>query len=240
MSAMAHRLEYLLAKTTRPLSFVVFVPDWRKPLAENQAVMEASKYLRNHFVVRGRAHDYVRGNQHLAEQHGGEERFFTLPFDTHVYLLQNDEGAAKWPATPQFVEELKSAMENPFVSQRREREGGAGDGNRGRQHDRNSNDGRDRYHSADRAYDRRRDQSTDRRRDYSTDRARDQSRDRYQHYQPRSESRDRDRDWDRGVDRRERGVGGGHISESLQARLGPKRKHDDDDGGAGDDKRVHH
>jgi phosphorylated CTD-interacting factor 1 len=96
MDQMARHLMVVLESSDRPLSFVVFVPDWRQPLLEAQRIMEASRFLRDQLVLKGRQHWYVVGHQHQADERA-DDRFFELPMDTHIYVLQNDAGAAKWP-----------------------------------------------------------------------------------------------------------------------------------------------
>lgn len=82
----------LLEATDRPLSFVVFGPDWRHPLQPAQALMEKSRFLQVQIHVDGGDHAYVVGDQHLRE-----DRHFVLPFDTEIYILQNEAGAHRWP-----------------------------------------------------------------------------------------------------------------------------------------------
>lgn len=89
-----------------PLSFVVFVPDWRRPLQPAQVLMEASPYLRRNMLVSGRAHSYVIGDQHTSSR----DRHFVLPFDTRIYCLQNAAGAARWPSDDAFEAALMGAF----------------------------------------------------------------------------------------------------------------------------------
>lgn len=90
-----------------PLSFIVFVPDWRTPLQPAQEFMEHNKFLRADIAVKGNEHSYVVGDQHIP----GRERYFLLPFTTHVYVLQNDAGHAKWPPTGENLQLLRAALE---------------------------------------------------------------------------------------------------------------------------------
>jgi phosphorylated CTD-interacting factor 1 len=109
MDQMAVQLMQHLQQSERPLSFVVFVPDWRKPLLEAQRLMEGSRFLRDDIVLPGRRYRYVVGHQHQADQRA-DERYFVLPMDTHLYVLQNAAGAAKWPCEG-VLRELVQEME---------------------------------------------------------------------------------------------------------------------------------
>jgi phosphorylated CTD-interacting factor 1 len=121
MENTAKWVETLLQSSKLPLSFVVCVPDWRTPLQPAQQRMESSSFLRDHFVAEGKKHAYVVGHQHLpgGERHptrghhstGSYDRMFVLPFKTHVYILQNEAGAAKWPLTPKILAEMQNALE---------------------------------------------------------------------------------------------------------------------------------
>ena len=107
MDKMAIRLEKLLSQSQLPLSFVVFVPDWQTPPADFIIQMGKSKFLRSDFVLKGRQYSYVSGNQHHTSE---EDRFFILPMDTHLYILQNDAGNKKWPVTKEKVQLFENSL----------------------------------------------------------------------------------------------------------------------------------
>eukprot|EP01124_Arcella_intermedia_P004719 TRINITY_DN12702_c0_g1_i3.p1 TRINITY_DN12702_c0_g1~~TRINITY_DN12702_c0_g1_i3.p1 ORF type:complete len:860 (+),score=194.93 TRINITY_DN12702_c0_g1_i3:17-2596(+) len=93
ITAMAEHLEHLLSSSSEPLSFVVFVPDWRDPLTPGLHMMEQSRYLVTDFVLEGnKSYVYVVGKQHEEK-----ERYFSLPIDTHLYFMQNEAGRVKFP-----------------------------------------------------------------------------------------------------------------------------------------------
>ena len=85
----------LLEKAEEALSFIVFVPDWRKPLQAAQALMEESKWTRTHFVAEGGKHAYIVGDQHLKAL-GSKKDHLVLPFATRVYVLQNEKAIERW------------------------------------------------------------------------------------------------------------------------------------------------
>jgi phosphorylated CTD-interacting factor 1 len=107
LQKMAEQLDALLEASQEPLSFVVFVPDWRDPISPGLLVLEASKFLRGDFVIKGRSYEYVIGHQHNEIV---KKRYWKLPFDTHLYVLQNAAGSEKWPATPEFLQKFKDSL----------------------------------------------------------------------------------------------------------------------------------
>lgn len=111
----------------RPVLFVINVPEWRTPPAEYHLALEASAYTRYHFCAPGGKHFYVCGDQHttrcsksygaLVDARGG--RFYTVPHGTHVYIVANDSGYAKYlrgsmAYTEEAADELLQAMMNPL------------------------------------------------------------------------------------------------------------------------------
>lgn len=94
MEKMAMHVVNLLQSSQEPLSFVVIVPDWRLPLSQYQENIENSIFLRDSIVLKGSEHLYNVGDKQLQSE---EKQKFVVPFDTHFYILQNDQGAIKYP-----------------------------------------------------------------------------------------------------------------------------------------------
>eukprot|EP00501_MAST-03F_sp_TOSAG23-6_P001803 GSMAST32.ASY1.ANO1.1881.1 assembled CDS len=109
MDRMAERIDVLLEQSQRPLSFIVFVPDWYDPPLPAKITMEKSKFLRADLVAPGNGHTYVVGLQHkpLAQ---GRKRYYKVPHGTHLYWMQNDAGFAKWPPTKEKLAKLQKAL----------------------------------------------------------------------------------------------------------------------------------
>jgi phosphorylated CTD-interacting factor 1 len=107
MHKMAQHLEEILGDSEEPLSFIVFVPDWRDPVSPGLEVMETSPYLRAEFVLKGKSYTYVVGHQHNEIV---AKRYWKIPFDTHLYVLQNEAGSQKWPATEEFIQKFKDIL----------------------------------------------------------------------------------------------------------------------------------
>lgn len=106
MDAMVTHFEGLLTRSTEPLSFVVFVPDWREPETPALTRMESSRFLREQLHVTAFEHEYRSGSQHLCKR---EEMSYRAVHGTAVLFLQNDAGFAKWGPTPERLSELTAA-----------------------------------------------------------------------------------------------------------------------------------
>lgn len=95
MEQMRVHLETLMSSSERPLSFLVMVPRWEHPMTPCiQRIREnKSGFLRRIIVLPQNEHIFLDGFQHCLR---------VLPFrpvhDTLTFVLQNDAGAAKWPA----------------------------------------------------------------------------------------------------------------------------------------------
>jgi hypothetical protein len=74
----------------RPLSFVVIVPGWLED--EGYNLMSTSKVKRAHWIVAKEEHGFCDGAQHQRR-----DRFRASPYDTAIFVLQNDAGSRKWP-----------------------------------------------------------------------------------------------------------------------------------------------
>lgn len=124
----AQRLFLLLnGSGTGPLSFVLFVPDWEGAgglaLLDGQAF---ARYRRTHsrdtpyLLALGQDHHYVSGIQFFAD--AGDDaarRYYVVPHNTRVYVLQNDAGAERWPFTLEREEQLLARLRPPPVRRKR-------------------------------------------------------------------------------------------------------------------------
>lgn len=66
MEAMVDHFERLLAQSTKPLSFIVFVPEWRDPTPVATLHMENSRFKRKQVLIPAFEHEYRSGLQHVA------------------------------------------------------------------------------------------------------------------------------------------------------------------------------
>ena len=64
MDATIVHFERLLEDTLEPLSFIVFLPEWREPAPPALLKLEASRWKRRQLVVPALEHEYRHGFQH--------------------------------------------------------------------------------------------------------------------------------------------------------------------------------
>ncbi|XP_041096389.1 mRNA (2'-O-methyladenosine-N(6)-)-methyltransferase-like [Polyodon spathula] len=106
MDAMVSHFEDLLERSSEPLSFIVFVPEWRDPPTPALTRMESSRFKRHQLTVPAFEHEYRSGSQHTCKR---EEMYYKAVHGTAVLFLQNSAGFAKWEPTAERVQELQAA-----------------------------------------------------------------------------------------------------------------------------------
>ncbi|XP_033626518.1 mRNA (2'-O-methyladenosine-N(6)-)-methyltransferase-like [Asterias rubens] len=105
MESMVAHFERLLAGTCDPLSFIVFIPEWRNPPTAALVNMEKSRFKRKQTTVTAFEHEYRSGAQHSCADN---EVYYRAVHGTAIFFLQNDAGYKLWPPTD---EKIKSLME---------------------------------------------------------------------------------------------------------------------------------
>ena len=65
MDSMVTHFERLLSESSEPLSFVVFIPEWREPAPPVLKRLEESSWKRRQVVVPTFEHEYRHGYQHI-------------------------------------------------------------------------------------------------------------------------------------------------------------------------------
>jgi len=117
-----HKLLVRAESEDRPMSFVVFVPDWSSPPADALAFMESEEcapFLKLNTVAKGSQHVYISGCQHMFDKGDAGERYYKPPHGTRAYVLQ----------TAAFVRENGSAVSESFEDDLLDKMAGrAGDG----------------------------------------------------------------------------------------------------------------
>ncbi|XP_068598718.1 mRNA (2'-O-methyladenosine-N(6)-)-methyltransferase [Brachionichthys hirsutus] len=106
MDAMVTHCEELLEKSSEPLSFIVFVPEWRDPVTPALTRMEGSRFLRHQLSIPAYEHEYRSGSQHICKR---DEMYHRAVHGTAVLFLQNDAGFMKWAPTPERLADLMGA-----------------------------------------------------------------------------------------------------------------------------------
>lgn len=68
MTAAFDHFERLLRDSNEPLSFIVFVPEWRNPTPPPLSKLEASIFKRHQVAVAPLEHEYRSGLQHICNK----------------------------------------------------------------------------------------------------------------------------------------------------------------------------
>ncbi|KAH8300541.1 hypothetical protein KR018_011962 [Drosophila ironensis] len=105
-------IDKLLTDTMEPLSFIVFLPEWK-----SISKLDDSMYKRRSMVVLGMAHEYRHGYQHMMQK---SEVLVKCMQGTQVVWLQNSAGYARWGPNENRVEALREAF-RPQRDRERER-----------------------------------------------------------------------------------------------------------------------
>jgi len=89
--------------TNEPLSFIVFLPDFREPAARALLKIESSRFKRKQLTVPAFEHEFRHGYQHLCE---AAEMNRKSQHQTLIIFLQNDAGFLRWGPSPARIEAL--------------------------------------------------------------------------------------------------------------------------------------
>ncbi|XP_064599168.1 mRNA (2'-O-methyladenosine-N(6)-)-methyltransferase-like [Liolophura sinensis] len=103
MEAMVDHFESLLSETLEPLSFIVFIPEWRDPPTEALIRLESSRFKKKQVVMPAYEHEYRHGFQHLCSK---QDMNVKSSHGTLVVFLQNEAGFARWGPTSERIQEL--------------------------------------------------------------------------------------------------------------------------------------
>ncbi|XP_038070202.1 mRNA (2'-O-methyladenosine-N(6)-)-methyltransferase-like [Patiria miniata] len=121
MEAMVAHFERLLANTTDPLSFIVFIPEWRNPPTAALVNMEQSRFKRRQETVSAYEHEYRSGGQHACSE---DDINYRAVHGTAIFFLQNEAGYQKWTPTNEKIQ----AMMDAYRPQKRALDSEAEDG----------------------------------------------------------------------------------------------------------------
>ncbi|KAK2722971.1 mRNA (2'-O-methyladenosine-N(6)-)-methyltransferase-like [Artemia franciscana] len=106
MNAAVTHMEHLLANSPEPLSFVIFVPEWRDPPPPILKRLEESPWRRRQVVVPQYEHEYRHGFQHILPK---TEVNIRAAHGTVIVWLQNQPGYQKWGPSEERVDALLDA-----------------------------------------------------------------------------------------------------------------------------------
>lgn len=68
MSTLFFLPQKLLESSLEPLSFIVFIPEWREPPTPALTRMEQSHFKRHQLVLPAFEHEYRSGSQHICKK----------------------------------------------------------------------------------------------------------------------------------------------------------------------------
>ncbi|OCT62783.1 mRNA (2'-O-methyladenosine-N(6)-)-methyltransferase [Xenopus laevis] len=109
MDAMVTHFENLLDNSDQPLSFIIFIPEWRDPPTPALTRMESSRFKRHQLILTAFQHEYRSGSQHMCKR---EELYYKAVHNTAVIFLQNEPGFLKWTPTAERLQELTASYKH--------------------------------------------------------------------------------------------------------------------------------
>ncbi|XP_055691338.1 mRNA (2'-O-methyladenosine-N(6)-)-methyltransferase [Lutzomyia longipalpis] len=107
IDATLQHIDKLLTESSEPLSFIVFLPEWKEPPLQCFSRIDESHYKRRQVMVLGMEHEYRHGYQHVLEKSKVNVKSV---HGTMVFWLQNNAGFSRWNPTDSRVEALLEAF----------------------------------------------------------------------------------------------------------------------------------
>ncbi|XP_055613614.1 mRNA (2'-O-methyladenosine-N(6)-)-methyltransferase [Uranotaenia lowii] len=107
IDATLQHIDRLLTDSTEPLSFIVFLQEWKEPALQCLSKIEDSHFKRKQVVVMGMEHEYRHGLQHCIPK---SDVNFKSIHGTMVVWLQNNAGFQRWGPTETRVDALLEAF----------------------------------------------------------------------------------------------------------------------------------
>ncbi|XP_050091266.1 mRNA (2'-O-methyladenosine-N(6)-)-methyltransferase [Anopheles aquasalis] len=107
IDATLQHIDRLLTDSADPLSFIIFLQEWKDPALKCLSKIADSPYKRKQLVVMGMEHEYRHGMQHCIPK---SEVNYKSIVGTMVVWLQNAAGYAKWAPTEPRVDALLEAF----------------------------------------------------------------------------------------------------------------------------------
>nr|CAG4642351.1 EOG090X02BU [Evadne anonyx] len=106
MESMVTHFERLLSDSSEPLSFIIFIPEWRDPAPPVLKRLEDSVWKRRQVVVPTFEHEYRHGFQHIMPK---AEINVRAAHGTFIVWLQNEAGYQRWGPSDERVDALLDA-----------------------------------------------------------------------------------------------------------------------------------
>ncbi|XP_025833905.1 phosphorylated CTD-interacting factor 1 [Agrilus planipennis] len=107
MESAVDHIERLLSDSPEPLSFIVFMPDYREPTLNALLRLESSQFKKKQVTVPAYEHEFRHGFQHVLSR---SELNVRSSHGTVIVWLQNITGYQRWGPTDERVEALLEAF----------------------------------------------------------------------------------------------------------------------------------
>lgn len=106
MDATIDHIERCLHSSQDPLSFIIFLPDWKNPIPKAVNRIDSSRFKRKHISLEPFEHEFKIAYQHILDPLKVETACIRSSRQTLIAFLQNDAGFLRWGPTPDRVEAL--------------------------------------------------------------------------------------------------------------------------------------
>uniref|UniRef100_U5EVH2 Putative pdx1 c-terminal inhibiting factor 1 n=1 Tax=Corethrella appendiculata TaxID=1370023 RepID=U5EVH2_9DIPT len=107
IDATLQHIDRLLTDSPEPLSFILFLPEWKEPVIQCLSKIEDSHFKRKQVVVMAMEHEYRHGYQHILPK---SDVNIKSVHGTMVVWLQNNAGFARWGPTENRIDALWEAF----------------------------------------------------------------------------------------------------------------------------------
>lgn len=106
MDATIEHIERCLHNTQDPLSFIIFLPDWKNPIPKAVNRIDSSRFKRKHISLEPLEHEFKLAYLHMLDTSKLESTCVRSSRQTLIAFLQNDAGFIRWGPTPDRIEAL--------------------------------------------------------------------------------------------------------------------------------------
>jgi len=107
MEAAFDHFERLLANTQEPLSFIIFIPEFKENVLDCVLKLDLSLYKRGQVTVNANDCELRNGFQHVCELN---QLYFKSSVSLNIIFLQNESGFNKWGPTSERLDALLNSF----------------------------------------------------------------------------------------------------------------------------------
>ena len=109
MEAAFDHFERLLANTQEPLSFIIFIPEFKENILDCVLKLDLSLYKKGQVTVNANDCELRNGFQHICELN---QLYFKSSVSLTIIFLQNEPGFSKWGPTSQRIDSLLNSFKS--------------------------------------------------------------------------------------------------------------------------------